>query len=162
MSAKDERTVQVAISIFVLFVGMSTVLSLVLPDRTESYPQAMRMLADFVATAVPSIEGFVLISSFPVVTKMFLAAQWLMVPVLAALISRYPSVVEPNQRTLRRFSRFKLVLLLVALLAFCVVGPATIAVQPEDLVGRLARARAFILASESRLCMGLIGSSVIF
>src|SRR5688572_27667178 len=107
MDANDERAVQILTLMLVLFVSVGTVLGLVLPDKNESYPHAMAMLADFTAAAVPSIDGFVLVSSFPVATKMFLAVQWLSLPLLAALIRMVPGLTEPNQRTLQRFSRFK-------------------------------------------------------
>lgn len=161
-SVEDERAVQAASLLYVLFVGASILLGLLLPDSAESYPHAMTTLADFVAAAVPSIRGFVSVSSFPVVTKVFLAVQWLMVPVLAVLISMNPNVVKPNQKTLHRFSRFKLCLLLIAALALFVVYPAIMDVQPEDLVGGLAHERALARAAESRLWMSLFGSSVIF
>ncbi|WP_116811366.1 hypothetical protein [Steroidobacter cummioxidans] len=162
MCGEDRQIVQAAGLMLILFVAVSTVLSLVLPDSGESYPPAMTMLADFVAAAVPSIDGFAAVSAFPVATKMFLAVQWLLVPAIAVLISRYPSLVQPNQRTLRRFSRFKVCLLLMAVGALFVIYPATMIVQPEDLANRVGRARMLARVSESRLWMGLIGSSVIF
>lgn len=142
MSENDERAVRAGSLLYVLFVGVSILLGLLLPDRAESYPHAMTTLADFVAAAVPSIRGFVSVSSFPIVTKVFLAVQWLMVPVLAVLVSMYPSLVKPNQNTIHRFSRFKLCLLLIAAAAVFVVSPAIMDVGPEDLVGGLAHERA--------------------
>ncbi|GFE80617.1 hypothetical protein GCM10011487_26170 [Steroidobacter agaridevorans] len=163
MSEKDPEIVQAAGLMFFLFVAASTVLSLLLPNSAESYPPAMTMLADLVAAAVPSIDGFVSVSEFPVATKMFLAVQWLLVPGIAALISRYPALIKPNQRTLQRFSRFKVCLLLIAVAVFFVIFPATMSVQPEDLVNSAGRsARTIAHVSESRLWMGSIGSMVIF
>jgi hypothetical protein len=115
MDDKDEGAVRIATLMLVLFVSVSTVLGLVLPDKNASYPHAMAMLADFVAAVVPSIDGFALVSSFPVATKMFLAVQWLSLPLLAALIRMVPGLTKPNQRTLQRFSRFKVGLLTIAI-----------------------------------------------
>jgi hypothetical protein len=57
MDDKDEGAVRIATLMLVLFVSVSTVLGLVLPDKNASYPHAMAMLADFVAAVVPSIDG---------------------------------------------------------------------------------------------------------
>lgn len=151
----------VATSIYVLFVGLSLLLALFLPDQ-DAYPGFMNGLADVVERAVPSVRSFELVSSFPIATKMFLAAEWALVPILIAIIFLWPEIVQPNQKTLAKSSDLKMLALLAAAVALFVVYPAVIQVTPEDLSGGMLHERALRSVSESRVWMGLIGSTVIF
>jgi hypothetical protein len=118
--------------------------------------------ADFVSARVPSINSFASVSSFPFTTRMFLSIEWSTVPLLAMLIGLQPSLVEPNKRTLLKFSKLKVLLLVLAATGLLVIYPATIQVRGDDLTGGMLHEWAFRSASTSKVWLGLIGSTVIF
>lgn len=148
--------------LYASFVGLSTISSLTLPNEAGEYPKLLLQFADAVSVWVPSVDSFAGVSAFPYLTKVLLAVQWAVVPVLVLLISLQPELVRPNERTLRTSSRLKVIALLAAVVALFVVYPAIIQVSPEDLQGGMLHERALRSASRSRLWLGLIGSTVIF
>ena len=78
------------------------------------------------------------------------------------LIRLQPSLVEPNKRTLLKFSKFKVLLLVLALTGLLIIYPATVQIRDDDLTGGMLHEWAFRSASTSKVWLGLIGSTVIF
>lgn len=111
--------------------------------------------AALVATIVPSIDAFVLISSFPSHTQLTLAVLWTCVPISTFMVARIPWFWIADMTRLRR-SPWALVVLTLTL-GLIGVMLMQLDVDASTLSGRGRGARLFAGMSNVRVLLGVMG-----
>ena len=144
------------------FAMLSVALALLLPESRDQYPALFQSFCKVMSSSIHSIDQFVAVSRFPVVTQVFLSIEWGLVPLLALVIWHQPELLTPNARTMKKWSTWKLLLGLSVVACFGVIYPMVIELRPDSLRGNMLNEWALRSVSESRLWLGLLGSIIIF